>query len=349
MSNKRNNNDLGLVVIHSMVKNGIATLPRNYELYYAAFSGNHPNLKKKLFLLGSKATQAEIDELGEQFFPERLGASVVQKAGNKMKKQVETLQKEIQNQADNLSSFSATVEGVKIDLSKEDTISALTASALTVLLHTTGLTKEELITTGQRLNNHQVALEAAQQEIADWKSKAYTDSLTKLKNRAAFDEVIHSIFDKENSDRFSLIMFDVDHFKKVNDTYGHPFGDRVLQMVAEAAKLNVRDSFIARYGGEEFAIILSGVNEQNVEVICNRLRSTIEKMSFNGGNRPFKGITISLGSCMAADAENAMDLIKKADEALYASKNNGRNRATQWNKVAFTPDQKTGGVLKMYR
>ncbi|TLX16956.1 GGDEF domain-containing protein [Rhizobium sp. MHM7A] len=344
MSNKRNNNDLGLVVIHNMVKNGIATLPRNYELYYSAFSGNYPDLKKKVMLLGQNPSQSDIDEVADQFFPERTGASVVQKAGNRMGKQVESLQKEVKSQSDNLSTFAAAVEGAKVDLNKENAI-----SALTVLLRTAGLTQEDLINSGKRLDNHKIALEVAQQEIADWKNKAYTDKLTKLKNRAAFDEAIHAIYEKNESSKYSLILFDIDHFKAVNDTYGHPFGDRILQLVADAIKLNVRDSYIARYGGEEFAIILSGVNAPNVEMICNRLRATIEKMSIQSGNRPFKGITISVGSCMAADAENAMDLISKADQALYASKNNGRNRATQWSYAAFTPDQTTGGALKMYR
>jgi diguanylate cyclase len=345
MSNKRANNDLGLVVIHNMVKNGIATLPRNYELYYSAFSGNYPDLKKKVLLLGQNPSQSDIDELADQFFPERTGASVVQKAGNRMGKQVESLQKEVKNQSDNLSSFAAAVEGAsKVDLNKENAI-----SALTVLLHTAGHIQEDLFNSEKRLNNHKIALEVAQQEIADWKNKAYTDKLTKLKNRAAFDEMIHAIYDQNESSKYSLILFDIDHFKGVNDTYGHPFGDRILQLVAEATKQNVRDSFVARYGGEEFAIILGGVNAANVEMICNRLRVTIEKMTVQSGNRPFKGITVSLGSCMAADADNAMDLVHKADQALYASKNSGRNRATQWNYAAFTPDQTTGGALKMYR
>lgn len=344
MSNKRSNNDLGLVVIHNMVKNGIATLPRNYELYYNAFSGNYPELKKRVMLLGQNPSQTDIDRIADQFFPERIGASVVQKAGKRMGKQVESLQEEVKHQTDNLSNFAAAVEGAEISLNKENAI-----SALTVLLRTAGLTKEDLLNSGQRLDSHKVALEIAQQEINEWKAKAYTDKLTKLKNRTAFDEAIHAIYEKPGSEKYSLILFDIDHFKSVNDTYGHPFGDRILQLVADAIKHNVRDSFVARYGGEEFAIILSGVNPQNVEMICNRLRVNIEKMPFHGGNKPFKGITISLGSCMAADAENAMELISKADQALYVSKNNGRNRATQWSYAAFHPDQTTGGALKMYR
>ena len=344
MTNKRANNDLGLVVIHNMVKNGIATLPRNYELYYNAFSGNYPDLKKKVFLLGQNPSQSEIDELADQFFPERTGASVVQKAGNRMGKQVESLQKEVKNQTNHLSSFAAAVEDAKIDLNKENAI-----SALTVLLQAAGHIQEDFLDSEKRLNSHKVALEFAQQEIADWKTKAYTDKLTRLKNRASFDETIHAIYEKNETSRYSLILFDIDHFKRVNDTYGHPFGDRILQLVAECTKQNVRDSFVARYGGEEFAIILGGVSAANVEMICNRLRLSIEQMTVQSGNRPFKGITISLGSCMAADADNPMDLIQKADQALYASKNSGRNRATQWNYAAFTPDQTTGGALKMYR
>lgn len=341
---KRNNNDLGLVVIHNMVKNGIATLPRNYELYYSAFSGNYPDLKKKVLLLGQSPTQGDIDEIADQFFPERVGASVVQKAGNRMGKQVESLKQEVTKQSDNLSTFAAAVEGAKIDMNKENSI-----TALTVLLQTAGLIQEDLFNSDQRLNSHKIALEVAQQEINDWKTKAYTDKLTKLKNRAAFDEYIHAIYEKPDTDRYSLILFDIDHFKLVNDTYGHPWGDRILQLVAEATEQNVRDALIARYGGEEFGIIIKNASPKNVDVISERLRLAIERMHIQSGNKPFKGVTISIGSCMASNAGSATELIKRADEALYTSKNTGRNRATQWTSNAFIPDQTTGGALKMYR
>jgi diguanylate cyclase len=346
MSNKRNNSDLGMAVIGHMVKNGIATLPRNYEVYYSAFSGNYPELRKKITLLGSNPLQSEIDELAEKFFPERLGESVVQRVGQRMGKQVETLQKEVRNQAQSISNFAAAVENAEqnVELTKESAIAALTQ-----LLRHAGITKAEFDGFEKSIDGHQAVFEQQLQEVNHWKKRAYTDDLTQLMNRAAFNDAVNAIYEKNDSDRYSLILFDVDHFKRVNDTYGHPFGDSVLRMVSKVTQQNVRDSFIARYGGEEFAIILKNVSSDNIAVICNRLRLAIEKMPFQTGLKGFNGVTISLGSCMAIDAENANELISRADEALYFSKNSGRNRYVHWTPEVFKPDQTTGGNLKMYR
>lgn len=125
-----------------------------------------------------------------------------------------------------------------------------------------------------------------------------------------------------------LILFDIDHFKKVNDTYGHVAGDRVLMQVAKVARAAIREGdIIMRYGGEEFVVILPAASKDNSCEVGERLRRMVEETSFKEGDQEIH-ITISLGitSYPELQVEKAQDLLKHADEALYKAKESGRNQ-----------------------
>jgi two-component system, cell cycle response regulator len=128
----------------------------------------------------------------------------------------------------------------------------------------------------------------------------------------------------------SIAVFDIDHFKKINDTYGHPAGDYVLKELAQvvSTKLIRLDDYFARYGGEEFVVVLFGSNLVQATEIGERLRATIEghNFTYTGEKLP---ITISVGVCSIEPAMSTWEeMFAKADTALYASKRNGRNRVT---------------------
>ncbi|GAB4270135.1 MAG: hypothetical protein Kow0029_06720 [Candidatus Rifleibacteriota bacterium] len=158
---------------------------------------------------------------------------------------------------------------------------------------------------------------------------AITDGLTKLFIHRYFqarleEELIRA---KRYHTACSLILFDIDHFKKFNDTYGHQQGDIVLMEVAKLIKLTVRDTvdIPARYGGEEFAIILPETDAKGALLVAERLRKTVEAFDFPGQEQALK-VTISLGVATFPDHASVKNvLIKKADLALYECKNRGRN------------------------
>lgn len=166
---------------------------------------------------------------------------------------------------------------------------------------------------------------------------AVTDGLTGLNNHRHFQERLSE--ELERSDRYKdkLVFFltDIDFFKKVNDDYGHPAGDKILKDVSKILKSSIRNvDFAARYGGEEFAAILFNTEKKKAIEIAERLRKTIEKTKFDIGDGKTINITMSIGiSCYPTDADTKSLLISRADETLYLCKEEGRNRAYVYSDV----------------
>ncbi|MBI3897708.1 MAG: diguanylate cyclase [Gammaproteobacteria bacterium] len=170
-------------------------------------------------------------------------------------------------------------------------------------------------------------LEASQQRLQE---QATTDPLTLLKNRRAFTETgtRHFALARRHGQDLSLVVIDIDHFKKVNDTFGHMAGDDALVGLANVLVANSRtEDTPARIGGEEFAILLPNINRLGAALFAERLRETIEKTPFLVGGQAMS-LTVSGGvSSYGADGgESLDDLILVADKRLYIAKQNGRNR-----------------------
>jgi diguanylate cyclase (GGDEF)-like protein/PAS domain S-box-containing protein len=169
--------------------------------------------------------------------------------------------------------------------------------------------------------NDITALRAAEQELA---RRAGTDQLTGLPNRRALDERLALLIAESGRGRaFALVLADVDHFKKVNDSYGHAVGDEVLVQVATILKGSVRcTDFVARYGGEEFCVLYTDVDEAQAVLLADQLRLAI------AGSKGPVAITCSFGVCANRPNERpaASALIQIADRALYTAKSQGRNR-----------------------
>jgi diguanylate cyclase (GGDEF)-like protein len=160
-------------------------------------------------------------------------------------------------------------------------------------------------------------------------AEARTDALTLVGNRRALDDrLARCLADFQRSGRaFALVMIDLDKFKRFNDTYGHQAGDEVLRGVARILQRSFRDTdVVARYGGEEFAVLLPGASPDETRTAAARARKMVERASFHCDNRRFQ-VTASLGIALVRPGEDVAGLVHRADEALYASKNAGRNCA----------------------
>lgn len=159
---------------------------------------------------------------------------------------------------------------------------------------------------------------------------ANTDALTGIANRRHFVERVEIEFDRtqQSKNTLCLMMIDIDHFKSVNDTYGHAAGDEVITTVAMAAASEVTSDsdLIGRLGGEEFAVLLSGVGEDDGRQVAERIRQSIQSLSFVSDGRGFT-IAVSIGVANLSEIDtDSTALLKRADNALYKAKACGRNR-----------------------
>ena len=169
----------------------------------------------------------------------------------------------------------------------------------------------------------------AQRELFE---KATRDALTGAYSKGALIERGPEVIKRSETlnEPLSVIVFDIDHFKKVNDTYGHAAGDMVLKELSRiiSTKLVRANDFFARYGGEEFVLILSGTPVSAAIDIAERIRKTIQESEFSFESKQIP-VTVSVGCASRKNEETSWDvLFERADKALYSSKQNGRNRVT---------------------
>ncbi len=179
-----------------------------------------------------------------------------------------------------------------------------------------------------KLSETETEVSRLREQVEQARAAAMRDQLTGINNRLAYDQRIHdelARFDRYGS-VFSLMVWDVDRFKNINDTYGHVAGDKVLTIIANTLNSNVRETdMVARYGGEEFIVLLPETRLEQTMPLAEKLRSVIEETAFH-----FKGrrvvITASCGVAEVQKGDDDKSMFARADEALYKAKQQGRNR-----------------------
>jgi diguanylate cyclase len=208
---------------------------------------------------------------------------------------------------------------------------------MNALLQSNHRLQEDLVCTRYRL-------EEQAQEIDHVRHEARTDELTSVANRKAFNEKLHILIDDRQrlNEPFVLMLLDMDQFKRINDSHGHPAGDRVLSMVGEALKELVREGdFVGRYGGDEFATLLPktqlDVGLERAELIRVKMAEWVSRGASRDGEI---AVSVSIGVVACEIGDTAESLLKRADQALYRCKDLGRNQI-QFSGPTTTPDCKS--------
>lgn len=179
----------------------------------------------------------------------------------------------------------------------------------------------------RRLNDAEAALQDQAEEITAYMCEARTDPLTELPNRRAFDDELSRRMAEWNRHQtpVNVLVLDIDHFKLFNDRFGHAAGDAVLVEVARVMRTATRGSdLVVRLGGEEFAVVLAGLEASEARRAAERVRKAVAATSFQYDGKSLR-ITVSCGVAQALAAEDSAALVRRADEAMYASKAAGRN------------------------
>ena len=204
-------------------------------------------------------------------------------------------------------------------------------SIVEAVLSATKDMQQENAKLGNRLKQSHEQISELQQHLTAIRTQALTDPLTGLANRRHFDaELADALVGAERKDgALSLLIADIDHFKKFNDTYGHLLGDQVLRLVASVLTQNTKgQDLVARYGGEEFAVILPGTNIHDAVAVAKNLCKVMasREITKRATGEHLGRVTLSIGVAHRHPGESAQALIESADTCLYAAKTAGRNR-----------------------
>lgn len=184
----------------------------------------------------------------------------------------------------------------------------------------------------QRANNNQNRITFLEGEVRKWRDLAQRDQMTGMYNKVYFEKLVADAVEMSKTDELysGLIMFDIDHFKSINDTYGHQIGDEVIKQISDITTHHIvrENDILARVGGEEFALFLisgSEISDERLIKIAESIRSQVSEIVFTADGKDFK-VTVSLGVGKYNGSENDKKYIDRIDKALYKAKQGGRDR-----------------------
>jgi diguanylate cyclase len=310
-----------------------APTPPNYEIWYHyAGATNQPLNAAINDLMASRGavSQSDLDELHDRFFsPTRLSDQIdgfgIQVMGeiDQIMASIDGTLNSTSKHTESLADMSAQIDGTNDPNDLRNVISRLVKTAREIE-QTNQKFEANLKESRQEINQLQKHLDAVRTEIL-------TDPLTTLSNRKHFDQaIVKAIAEaRANNTALSLLMTDIDHFKKFNDSYGHLTGDQVLRLVALSLKHNVKgQDLAARYGGEEFAVILPNTALRQATIVGEHIRRAVMQRELmkrsTGENLGY--VTISLGVATLRCDDTPQSLMERADTCLYSAKRSGRNR-----------------------
>jgi diguanylate cyclase (GGDEF)-like protein len=188
-------------------------------------------------------------------------------------------------------------------------------------------TQKELNQVREVLENTKEQMQQVEKMSERWSREALTDPMTKVLNKRAFSAHLQEAIESLPQSPLSLIVFDIDYFKNINDTFGHQAGDRALKAIAEQAATVLRQNdTLFRYAGDEFVIVLLQTRLKDAAAVAERVRRSAESIRFTWRGEKEKSVSLSLGVSQAQKDDNADSLFQRADEALLEAKQAGRNR-----------------------
>ncbi|WP_148210893.1 GGDEF domain-containing protein [Methylibium petroleiphilum] len=311
-----------------MAKHSVALHPINYAVWYEYVSGRSSDLKAEIERLtadGRALTEADVARLFKAYVAP-VGLETSERVAENARRILRSMEQDALEATDRTSAFDQSLSQWQAELDRE----ANGGAVLQGVVDSTREMSEAMRQLQSRLDVNQREIAQLRAEVAAARSEAQTDSLTGLHNRRSFEQHIAKFLaDREAA--MSLVLVDIDHFKLVNDTHGHLFGDQVLMAVARVLKESVRnDDLAARIGGEEFALLLPSTPLKGAVELAERIRTSIANSRIRRRNseQQVGQITVSLGVADLWPSDNGESWFSRADEALYASKREGRNRVT---------------------
>ena len=308
-------------------------VPRNYEIWYVYATGYNSALNKiinETLARNGKLTEADLEQIYETYLSQIKTTDRIDKVGARVIGEIDDVMTLIDDALGMSASYDDTLSGATKELSvakNPDQVKAIVQS----LTKSTREMRETNKALRDRLRLSKSEISDLQQSLEAIRAESLTDPLTGLGNRKYFDRSIDVAVENAlaNGEPLSLLMFDIDHFKSFNDSYGHLTGDQVLRLVGMSLKQTIKGQDItARYGGEEFAVVLPNTALRQALTVADHIRRAVmaKELKKKSTGEILGRVTISVGVSMLKPGDDTDALIERADACLYAAKRNGRNR-----------------------
>lgn len=327
--------EFALKALDLMEQFDVPPTPENYAVWICFASDTNPELCESLReLIETKQdfTETVNADLFEQYFQWKAIQDAILESGGAMARELGAVKQQLKDAERDTVAYGKALEGATHQL-----VASPDEAGMKRLV-------ESLVAATARMQRRSQALEdklqATSNEVTQLRShlervreEAMTDALTGIANRKRFDETLRRARrDADTSHKpLSLVLCDIDYFKRFNDTWGHQTGDQIIRFVAGCLTRHSGDTHVvARYGGEEFAIVMPNTDPAGAIDISERIRKTVEskKLLRKSTNEDLGNITVSLGVATYREGESIEELIERSDANLYKSKTEGRNRST---------------------
>ncbi|GAB5503253.1 MAG: GGDEF domain-containing protein [Pyruvatibacter sp.] len=319
--------------ISEMDSRSIDPTPENYELWYTHATGANPGLNREIEKLedaGNSLDAEHLEKIRTKHMTPANNDTAILEMGGKLEDELSGVMAMLESATKDTGAYGDSLSDVSAALDTERS-----PAEVRVLMETLVTATRTMETRSKQLEErlHESKAEVSQlrTNMEEIRTEALTDQLTGLPNRRNFDDSVAASMEKaaEEGTPFTLILGDIDHFKKFNDTYGHQTGDQVLKLVAQCMRHHVKDPLKpARYGGEEFALILPDIELTAGVKLADEVRRTIESKELvkKSTGENLGAVTMSFGAALFEPGESISDLIKRADACLYSAKHAGRNQ-----------------------
>lgn len=314
-----------------LARHRIPVSPVNYRLGYEAVSGQHAQLQADFDQLVAGRTEPDLGSLWalyrKWFLQDETSLEVLRQELKRVlsdaQAQFRGSDAQFSEYADNLGSFASTLDDSSLSPAR---LSGEVRRMIDETREFESVQREAQSRIGTLV--HEV--ETLRTELNRVREEAMTDGLTQIANRKAFDRSLEQSVQQAESNRrpLALLMIDVDHFKKFNDTYGHPVGDKVLRFVAQTIRNMLEGhGLVARYGGEEFAVLLPDLDANRAQHIAENVLNAVSsgELRDRKANQHYGRITVSIGMSHYQPSDEPRSLVERADAALYQAKQSGRN------------------------
>ena len=308
-------------------------IPRNYEIWYVYATGYNAPLNKiinETLARSGKLTESDLEQIYETYLSHIKTTDRIDKVGARVIGEIDDVMKVLSDALGTTGAYDSSLSGATEKLSSaknRDQVKAIVEA----LLRSTSEMRETNRALEERLTLSKNEISNLQQSLEAIRAESLTDPLTGLGNRKYFDRMIGMAVQSAlaSGEPLCLLLFDIDHFKSFNDSYGHLTGDQVLRLVGLSLKQTIKGQDItARYGGEEFAVVLPDTALRQALTVADHIRRAVmaKELKKKSTGEILGRVTISVGVSMLKEGDDTDSLIERADACLYAAKRNGRNR-----------------------